>query len=185
MMRYVFGYHGYARLLGEITTLKRTSPSAGGFHPVEAYLLLKGIEGLEPGLYHYAGRDHLLERIEAVAESEARELAARFVCGQSYFADAHALVILAARFERAFWKYRNHQKALAALLMDAAHLSQTLYLVCTELGLGTFVTAAINNVDIEERLGLDGAAEGVLAVCGFGKQAGERSPFDPLFEPLP
>ena len=30
VLRYVFGYHGYARLFGEITTLKRTSPSAGG-----------------------------------------------------------------------------------------------------------------------------------------------------------
>jgi SagB-type dehydrogenase family enzyme len=91
---------------------------------------------------------------------------------------------LAARFDRAFWKYRNHPKAFGALLMDAAHLSQTLYLVATELGLGAFVTAAINNVDIEERLGLDGYEEGVLAVCGCGRPAAEPSPFDPEFVPL-
>jgi putative peptide maturation dehydrogenase len=184
VLRYIFGYHAYAPLLGEVTTLKRTSPSAGGFHPVEAYLLLNRVEELPSGLYHYSGRRHALERIESLLPAEARELAAFFVCGQSYFADAHALVLLAARFDRAFWKYRNHQKALAALLMDAAHLSQTLYLVCTELGLGAFVTAAVNNVDIEERLGLDGVAEGVLAVCGFGNPAAEPSPFDPPFVPL-
>ena len=92
--------------------------------------------------------------------------------------------MLAARFERAFWKYRNHQKALAAVLMDAAHLSQTLYLVCTELGLGAFVTAAVNNADIDEHLGLDGYGDGTVAVCGFGIPAAERSPFDPVFEPL-
>ena len=68
--------------------------------------------------------------------------------------------------------------------MDAAHLSRTLYLVATELGLGAFVTAAINNVDIEERLGLDGYREGVLAVSGCGKPAAEASPFDPEFVPL-
>jgi putative peptide maturation dehydrogenase len=184
VLRYVFGYHASAPLLGEVTTLKRTSPSAGGFHPVEAYPLLNGVDGVPPGLYHYSGRDHALERIAVLEPDEARELAARFVCGQSYFADAHALVVLAARFDRAFWKYRNHQKALAALLMDAAHLSQTLYLVCTDLGLGAFVTAAVNNLDIEERLGLDGAAEGVLAICGFGKPAVEPSPFDPPFVPF-
>jgi putative peptide maturation dehydrogenase len=184
VLRYVFGYHGFARLFGEITTLKRTSPSAGGFHPVEAYPFLLNVDGVPPGLYRYDSHDHMLERLASVDPSAGRELAARFVCGQTYFADAHALVVLAVRFERAFWKYRNHQKALAAVLMDAAHLSQTLYLVCTELGLGAFVTAAVNNSDIDERLGLDGYGEGAVAVCGFGVPAAERSPFDPVFEPL-
>jgi putative peptide maturation dehydrogenase len=184
VLRYVFGYHGYARLFGEITTLKRTSPSAGGFHSVEAYPLLLRVDDTPPGLYRYDGRDHVLEPVASIAPGEGRELAARFVCGQTYFADAHALVVLAVRFERAFWKYRNHQKALAAVLMDAAHLSQTLYLVCTDLGLGAFVTAAVNNADIDERLGLDGYGDGTVAVCGFGIPAAERSPFDPVFEPL-
>jgi putative peptide maturation dehydrogenase len=184
VLRYVFGYHGFARLFGEITTLKRTSPSAGGFHPVEAYPLLLGVDGVLPGLYRYDSRDHALDRLAPVDPVQGRELAAQFVCGQTYFAEAHALVVLAVRFERAFWKYRNHQKALAAVLMDAAHLSQTLYLVCTELGLGAFVTAAVNNADIDERLGLDGYREGTVAVCGFGIPAAERSPFDPVFEPL-
>jgi putative peptide maturation dehydrogenase len=184
VLRYVFGYHGIARLFGEITTLKRTSPSAGGFHPVEAYPLVLRVEGVDPGLYHYDGREHLLERVAAVEAPAGRELAARFVCGQSYFADANVVVVLAVRFERAFWKYRNHPKALAALLMDAAHLSQTLYLVSTDLGLGAFVTPAINNVDIDESLGLDGYGEGAVAVCGFGIPAAEPSPFDPVFEPL-
>ena len=184
VLRYVFGYHGLARLFGEVTTLKRTSPSAGGFHPVDAYPLVLRVDGVEPGLYRYDGREHALERVAAVEPALGRELAAQFVCGQTYFADAHVLVVLAVRFERAFWKYRNHPKALAALLMDAAHLSQTLYLVCTDLGLGAFVTAAINNVDIDERLGLDGQREGAVAVCGFGIPAVNPSPFDPVFEPL-
>jgi len=184
VLNYVFGYQGFARLFGQITTLKRTSPSAGGFHPVEAYPLLLRVDGVPPGLYRYDGRDHVLELLASVDPAEGRELAAGFVCGQTYFADAHALVVLAVRFERAFWKYRNHQKALTAVLMDAAHLSQTLYLVCTELGLGAFVTTAVNNADIDERLGLDGYGEGAVAVCGFGVPAAEHSPFDPVFEPL-
>ena len=184
VLRYVFGYHGYARLLGRVTTLKRTSPSAGGFHPVDAYPLVLNVAGLDPGLYHYDGRAHALGLIEALSLDEARATAAEFVCGQTYFADAHVLFAHAARFDRAFWKYRNHPKAFGALLMDAAHLSQTLYLVATELGLGAFVTAAINNVDIEEWLGIDGYREGVLAVCGFGRPTAERSPFDPEFLPF-
>jgi putative peptide maturation dehydrogenase len=184
VLRYVFGYHGYAPLLGQVTTLKRTSPSAGGFHPIEAYPVITGVDELDPGLYHYNGAEHALELLTPLRAEEARTAAAEFVCGQTYFADAHVMIVLAARFDRAFWKYRNHRKALAALLMDAAHLSQTLYLVATELGLGAFVTAAVNNADIEERLGLDGYREGVLAVCGFGRPAAEPSPFDPEFLPF-
>jgi putative peptide maturation dehydrogenase len=184
VLRYVFGYHGYAPLFGEVTTLKRTSPSAGGFHPVEAYPLVTNVAGVDPGVYHYDARAHALELIAPLSHDEARATAAEFVCGQTYFADAHVLFVLAARFDRAFWKYRNHPKAFGALLMDAAHLSQTLYLVATELRLGAFVTAAINNVDIEERLGLDGYREGVLAVSGCGRPATVPSPFDPEFVPL-
>jgi nitroreductase len=66
--------------------------------------------------------------------------------------------------------------------MDAAHLSQTFHLVCAELGLGVFVTAAVNGADAEERLGLDGFRDGVLALCGCGPPAA-ASPFDPEFLP--
>jgi putative peptide maturation dehydrogenase len=184
VLRYVFGYHGYAPLLGQVTTLKRTSPSAGGFHPIEAYPLITAVDELDPGLYHYNAAEHALELLAPLGVDEARAAAIAFVCGQTYFGDAHVLLVLAARFDRAFWKYRNHRKALTALVMDAAHLSQTLYLVATELGLGAFVTAAVNNADIEERLGIDGYREGVLAVCGFGRPAAEPSPFDPEFLPF-
>jgi putative peptide maturation dehydrogenase len=184
VLRYVFGYHGYLPLLGQVTTLKRTSPSAGGFHPIEAYPLIMAVDELDAGLYHYNAAEHALELLAPLGVDEARAAANAFVCGQTYFGDAHVLIVLAARFDRAFWKYRNHRKALTALMMDAAHLSQTLYLVATELGLGAFITAAINNVDIEERLGIDGYREGVLAVCGFGRPAAERSPFDPEFLPF-
>jgi nitroreductase len=88
---------------------------------------------------------------------------------------------MAARFYRSFWKYRRHQKAYASLMMDAAHLSQTLYLVAAELGLGAFVTAAVNGANIEERLGLDGWSEGVLAMCGCGKPSSKRSVLEPSF----
>ena len=184
VLRYVFGYQGYAPLLGQVNTLKRTSPSAGGFHPIEAYPVVTAVDELEPGLYHYKGAEHTLELMAPLGVDEARSVANEFVCGQTYFGDAHVLIVLAARFERAFWKYRNHRKAFAALLMDAAHLSQTLYLVATELGLGAFVTAAVNNGDIDDRLGIDGYREGALAVCGFGRPAAEPSPFDPEFVPF-
>jgi putative peptide maturation dehydrogenase len=183
VLHYAFGCHGYAETRPEIVTLRRTSPSGGGLHPVEGYPLVVDVAGVVPGLYHYRSRDHALELIEPLSASEASALATEVVVGQTYFGSAHVLFLLTARFARNHWKYRNHQKAYAVMLMDVGHLSQTLYLVSTELGLGAFVTAAINSVLIDERLGLDGCKEGALAVVGCGRRSTERSPFDPLFEP--
>jgi hypothetical protein len=44
------------------------------------------------------------------------------------------------------------------------------------------VTAAINEIAIEEALGLDAIEEGALAVCGFGARAPTKTTveFDPL-----
>jgi putative peptide maturation dehydrogenase len=179
----VFGVRGYARVLGQVLTLKRTSPSGGGLHPVEAYPLVRAVEGVDPGLYRYSAHDHALELVEALSRDDAGALVGDFVCGQTFLAGAHVHVVLAARFERAFWKYRRQQRGYALMLMDAAHLSQTLYLVATDRGLGAYVTASVNGADIDRRLGLDGIHEGTLAVCGFGKPAGEPSPFDPAFTP--
>jgi putative peptide maturation dehydrogenase len=184
VLRSVFGVHGYATALPGVVTLKRTSPSGGGLHPVEAYLLVANVEQLGPGLYRYVGEHHVLELIEALeSPDEAYRLGTTFMCGQTYFGSAHVLVVLAARFERNHWKYNSHDKAYPAILMDAAHLSQTLYLVAAELGLGAFVTAAVNGVDVDERLRIDGYREGSLAICGFGPPADQPSPFDPTFEP--
>lgn len=165
-----------------IQLMKKGVPSAGGLHATEAYLIVQHVDGIAPGLYHYHPVDHALEPIAALEVDAAAVLAKRCVAAQSYFVDAHALVIPTSRFRRNFWKYRNHAKAYRALILDVGHLSQALYLAATELGLAAFVTAAINEMDIEQAFGLDPLEEGPLAVCGFGYRADARNEaeFDPL-----
>jgi putative peptide maturation dehydrogenase len=181
VLYYVYGCHGLAPMAGGSLMIKRTSPSGGGLHPIEVYPLVAGVDGIGPGLYHYNVRDHSLELVHALSQAEIGPTANEFVCGQAYFAAAHVLFVMTARFYRSFWKYRRNQKAYATLLMDAAHLSQTLYLVAADMRLGAFVTAAVNGANIEERLGIDGWTEGVLAVSGCGKTIHGPSPFEPRF----
>jgi putative peptide maturation dehydrogenase len=181
LLRSVFGVQGTAVISGEIQGVRKTSPSGGGLHPIEAYPLVLDADGIEPGLYHYRSGSHELALLEPIARAEAEELAERFTAGQAYFRDASVLVVMTARFGRSFWKYRGHGKAYAVTLMDAGHLSQTFYLACAELGLGAFVTAAINNADIDDRLGLDGFAQGSLAIVGCGGLVEESSYLQPEF----
>ncbi len=181
LLRWSFGCHGVLSLTPELALLKKTSPSGGALHPVEVYPLVRDVEGLAPGLYHYSVRDHALALIAPRTAEQMADLAVRLTAGQTYFAGAHALFVLTVRFHRNFWKYHCHRKAYRVVLMDAAHLSQTFYMVATELGLGAFFTAGINDVEAEEELGLDGFAEGAVAICGCGVpgRAGEGLTFEP------
>jgi putative peptide maturation dehydrogenase len=182
VLRYTFGCRGYSRVADGVAVLSKTSPSGGALHPTEVYVLVRNVEGVEPGLYHYGVERHELELLVRLAPDEGGSLAAELASGQPFVRDAPALFLLTTRFYRSFWKYRRHRRAYAVLLMDAAHLAQTFYLVCTELGLGAFVTAAVNGANIEERLGLDPFTEGALAMCGCGRPAA-REELDADFEP--
>lgn len=166
----VYGCQGVRTLEGgdDLTVLKKTSPSGGSLHPVEVYPLVRDVEGLAPGLYHYAVRSHRLELLRAMEGPEVEDTLEAVTSGQSYFRSAHASFVLTARFHRTFWKYRGHAKAYRVVLLDAGHLSQTFYLVCGELGLGAFFTAAVNDGAADEALGLDRVREGALGVSGCG-----------------
>lgn len=181
LLQQVHGARACAEVTG-VSLLKKAVPSAGGLHPVDAWLLVRQVDGLAPGLYHYHSTDHALEPLRALDAAEADGLALRFVAGQTWFAQAPVHVMLVARFRRNFWKYRGHSKAYRAVVLDAGHLSQAQYQLATELGLGAFITAAVNEGEIERALGLDPMREGVLAVTGFGYRGGDMVDleFDPL-----
>lgn len=163
-----FGAQQVRQIAEGTAALKKTSPSGGSLHPIEAYMLVQRVEGVAAGLYHYHPVAHALEPLAGLSTGDAREHALRFVAGQDWFADAPMLVVLAARWRRNFWKYRNHAKAHRAIVLDAGHLSQTFYLLAAEAGLPAFITAAVNEVDIERAFGLDPQRDGVIAVCGCG-----------------
>lgn len=177
----VFGSRGVQRLSEHCYAVKKAVPSGGALHPIEVYVLAKRVTDLAPGLYHYEAGTHALSVCKLLQEDEAERMALTAVAGQSWFAAAPVLLLLTARFYRNFWKYRNHPKAYRVLHLDAGHLSQTLFLAASELGYGAFITAAINEVDLEQALGLDGMQEGPLAVLGFGARSErlETVEFDP------
>lgn len=181
-----FGARGQVHGADDFDVLKKTSPSGGALHPTECYLLVRKVEGLQRGLYHYRAGDHALQSLPLdetqVLTDAGRHAAAQgrdaldflawiAVGGQQWFADAPVLCVLAPRFQRNFWKYRNHPKAYRVCILDIGHLSQTLLLSATEQGLGSFVTAAINEADLERAFGLTHWVDGPLAVCGFGPRA--------------
>lgn len=199
----VFGARGSGHPAPGFDVTKRTSPSGGALHPTDCFLIVRRVEGIAAGLYRYRVDGHALEPVlpriappqpgdvgtralddmppRAWRAEELRAFARIAVAGQEFFADAPVLCVLAPRFHRNFWKYRNHAKAYRVCVLDVGHLSQTLQLCATEAGLGPFVTGAINEVDIERAFGMTGYVQSPLVVCGFGQRAATlvTSEFDP------
>jgi SagB-type dehydrogenase family enzyme len=142
----------------------KTSPSGGARHPVEVYPLVLRVETLEPGVYHYSVRNDALRRVRAGLHED--ELVRAFA-GFRWFADAPIAFVMTAVLERSMWKYR-HSHAYRVLLLDAGHLGQTFHLICTELGLAPFTSAALNDAFIEDLLGLDVSREVALYGAATG-----------------
>ena len=182
LLQRAFGAQGEREMAPDAFVLKKLSPSAGGLHPTEVYVLAQRVDGVAPGLYHYQPTLHALEPLTALAPADAEQLALRMVADQDWFVPAPMLVVLVTRVERNFWKYRNHAKAYRAVLLDAGHLSQTFYLLATEAGMPAFVTAAVNEVDIERALGLDPLRDMVVAVCGCGPASGAQHTVEMRYE---
>nr|WP_282452761.1 putative peptide maturation dehydrogenase [Lysobacter sp. CAU 1642] len=168
LLRRSFGVIGEAALGGGLTALRKSVPSGGGMHPIEAYVLAVDVEGLAAGWYHYRADQHRLAPIRHLGVAEARERVCVYGAGQRYFASAPLLVALAPRFPRHHWKYPQHPKALRVILLEAGHLGQTFYLAATHEGLGAFLTCAINEADLDRDLGLDGVGQGCIALMGAG-----------------
>lgn len=180
LMGRCFAATGSYRLDEQSVFLKRNAPSAGGLHPTESYVIVQNVEGMQAGLYHYHPTEHALTLMLDASQLPAG-IAAQFVAGQHWFANAHVMIVLAPRFDRLHWKYRGHAKAYRAVTLDVGHLSQLLLSCATEMGLGAYVTAAINEKQIEQALGFDPMAQSPLAICGFGWRAEvmETTEFDP------
>lgn len=142
----------------------KTSPSGGARHPVEVHPVVNRVEGIEPGIYHYSSVAHELTMHQA---GEFEDLAVEWCADQPWVKDAAVVFFMTAVLERSMWKYR-HSHAYRVIQLDAGHLGQTFHLVCTELGLAPFTTAALAAKRVEKELGLNGVTEVAIYAAAVG-----------------
>lgn len=142
----------------------KTSPSGGARHPIEAYVCVRRVTGIRPGLYHYAADVHRLEQIRL---GDMTDRLRTWMPHSGYFANAAFLVVLSAVLERQVWRY-PYARAYRAALAEAGHVCQTFCLAATWRGLAPFCLMGLDDAAIEKDLGLDGVRETVLYVAGAG-----------------
>jgi SagB-type dehydrogenase family enzyme len=142
----------------------RAAPSAGALYPIELYAAVHDVAGLEPGLYHYAVREHELELLQA---GDFRATVTRAGLGQTFLGQAGVCLVLSAIFQRTRWRYR--ERTYRYVMLEAGHVAQNVYLAAASMGLGTCAVGAFFDDEFHELLGLDGAEEAVLYALSVGK----------------
>jgi SagB-type dehydrogenase family enzyme len=149
----------------------RSYPSAGGSYELELYLAVDKCEGLARGFYHYDAGGHSLAPIEVRApEFEALLKSAEFAMGAS--AVPQILITIAARFGRVSWKYSSI--AYSLILKDVGVLTQTFYMMATDMELGGCAIGSIN-IDLFARMtGIEFYVEGPVGQFAIGRGTTSR-----------
>ena len=140
----------------------RAAPSSGALFSTELYVVARDVRGLSNGLWHYDPGAHRLSRIgDGVVSDAIAALEASDVVGH-----AQAFVVATAVFGRTAHKYRD--RTYRYVLADLGHALENLRVATSALGTSAAFVAGFDESRIAAALGIDEAAEGVLAVLALG-----------------
>ncbi len=141
----------------------RTAPSAGAKHPLDTYVVVTRVEGLEPGVYKYRVEDHSLSMLRA---GDFEKAVIQAAAGQDWIQKSAAVFIWIAVFQRTTERYK--ERGYRYVLLDAGHICQNLYLAVESLGLGMTGIAALIDDHVNTIVGADGAGESIVYMAAVG-----------------
>ena len=140
---------------------RRTAPSAGATYPLEIYLVVGEVEGLEPGVYHYSpSRNNLA----IIGEKDARNGLSRAALEQEMIEEAPVSIIVAADYSRTTGRYG--QRGIRYVHMEVGHVGQNVSLQAIALRLGAVMIGAFEDQKVKEVLGIE---EEPLYIIPIGK----------------
>ncbi len=134
----------------------RCNPSSGNLHPTEGYVVIGALPGLgeAAGLFHYAPREHALER-RADCSTLVYEALMHEFPAQAF------LVGLSSIHWREAWKYG--ERAFRYCQHDAGHAIGALRIAAATLGWSAMLLHGLADEAIEDLLGLNRAEDFVGA----------------------
>ncbi len=134
--------------VGESEWALRSNPSSGNLHPTEGYVVLPKIEGLDlvPGLYHYAPKEHGLERRTEFDADLAERLLGPFPH------DAFLFGLTSIHWREA-WKYG--ERAFRYCNHDVGHAFGTARIAAATLGWNLILLDEVDQDTVARLLGTD------------------------------
>ena len=123
----------------------RTAPSAGALYPLEVYVVVGNVSGLESGVYRYRPEHHDLT---LVALGDKRAALAAAALGQVWIRRAPIDIVFSAVYERTTKKYGL--RGAQYVHMEVGHAAENVYLQAVALNLGTCVIGAFYDGGVQK-----------------------------------
>lgn len=146
---------------------RRTNPSSGALYPLELYPVVHNVHGIDPGVYHYAYREHALE---LVRPGDFRQAVVEQGIAQEFLGQCGAVIFVSLILQRMRFRYQDRSYRYG--LIEAGHVGQNLYLAATSAGLGACAIGAFMDDAINELLGIDGTEEAAVYMFSVGRVPG-------------
>jgi SagB-type dehydrogenase family enzyme len=124
------------------------------------------VDGLEPGVYHYAYEPHGLEQVRA---GDFRDTVVAQGIAQTFLGECSVVLFLTQILQRMRPKYQDRSYRYG--LLEAGHLGENAYLAATSMGLGACGVGAFMDDAINDMLGVDGVEEAALYMLAVGRPA--------------
>jgi SagB-type dehydrogenase family enzyme len=141
----------------------RTAPSAGALHPIDTYLVVNRVTGLDPGVYRLRMGDFSLD---LKRKGDFSSQISQGALDQAIAREAAVVFVWVAVIERSRQKYR--QRAYRYIYLDCGHIAQNLYLAATALNLGCCAMAAFYDDEVNALIGADGQEETAIYLAAVG-----------------
>ena len=135
---------------GSVRWALRANPSSGNLHPTEGYLLIGEVAGVAPGLYHYAAKEHALERRCDWTGERVASLLRSFPPGAF-------IVGFASVNWRETWKYG--ERAFRYCQHDVGHAIAAVRIAAQALGWRMLMLDGTSDDTVAALLGIDRAED--------------------------
>jgi len=138
---------------------KRSAPSGGALYPLDIYAVLgvRGVTGLQEGIYHYNPEKHAAQLI---AKGDFRRDVAEAALSQLWLANAPLNLVITVEYGRITGKYGVRGKRYA--MIEAGHVGQNIFLQAEALGLKAGIVGAFHDDDVKRVMTITGSHEPVL-----------------------
>ncbi len=145
---------------------ERPVPSGGGLYSLELYTLVRNIESIEQGVYHFniIPPSHL-ELIENLEFSPL--FISQLFMNQFYLENCSCIIFICSFTERNMWKYGD--RGYRYILFEAGHVAQNINLVTQALGLNSLNLGGFLDQEVSNLLKIDSKYEIPLYAVAVGK----------------
>lgn len=139
--------------------LKRAAASGGALFPLDVYAVTgnNGVDGLDPGVYHYIPAGHQVERVTG---GDRKKQLAKASLSQMWMADPPLNLVITAEYSRICSKYG--ERGIRYAMIEAGHVGQNIFLQAEALGLKSGIVGAFDDKEVINVLGIPEKHEPLL-----------------------